>query len=187
MSDAPEWLSYREGAARFGLSPEAFRQRAKRLRLPMMTANDGRKVVQVPPGLILEAKRRGDHQGDKTGHEQAGDRAGGRSTVQALEDHVTTLRQQLARTEAEADRCRAEHQAERARLLADLAQLTAPLDQLRLLTAERDRLQADLGRAHAAHQAERDRLLHLLEQALRQREVPVLGRLRRWLGGAKAD
>lgn len=92
-----------------------------------------------------------------------------------------TLRQQLARAEAEADRCRAEHQADRARLLAALDHLTAQLDQLQLAAAERDRLQADLGRAHADHQAERDRLLHLFEEAVRQREATVLGRLRRWL------
>lgn len=97
------WVTYREGGELFGMSAEAFRQRARRERWRTQPANDGKRLVLVPEGLAVRPRVRPPAQTDGQTPEQS-------SAINALTD--------LLRAEHEA--LRADLQAEReARVRAD--------------------------------------------------------------------
>ena len=81
----PEWLSYAQVGDRLGITPEAARSRAKRLRWRRQTANDGKTLVLValeprPPGVLPVTSR-----------PSPGGKAIDPALVSALESHIKTL------------------------------------------------------------------------------------------------
>jgi len=81
----PEWLSYQEVADRLGVTPEAARSRAKRLRWRRQMGNDGRALVLV----ALEPRPPGDQ--PMTPRLPPGRKAVDPALVTALESHIKTL------------------------------------------------------------------------------------------------
>jgi hypothetical protein len=105
-----EWLTYRQAGDRLQMSPEAVRQRARRLGWRHMRGNDGRALILVPPDVVAEhaTVQSGVHRPDK------------RPDEGAVETALNILRDQLERMQKAAEDERQQHVAERTRLLDDL-------------------------------------------------------------------
>jgi hypothetical protein len=82
-----QWLTYGEAAARLGVSIDAIRRRAARGHWARMAGNDGRARIRLPDDLPI---RRLDAAQDDTP-----------TLVRVLEDHVATLKADIARLTAE--------------------------------------------------------------------------------------
>jgi hypothetical protein len=129
----PEWLSYAAVADRLGITPEAARSRAKRLRWRRQMSNDGRALVLV----ALEPSQPGDQ--PVTPRSSPGRKADASALAHALESHIKTLqsenetlRQQLAAAEG-----RATQEAEKtSRAIAAFSAIAKSFD---ALAAERAR------------------------------------------------
>jgi hypothetical protein len=122
----PEWLSYQEVADRLGVTPEAARSRAKRLRWRRQMGNDGRALVLV----ALEPRAPCD--GSMTPRSSPGRKAVDPALVTALENHIKTLQ---GDNEALKEQLAAE-QAKTSQAIAAFASLAERLD---ALAAERAR------------------------------------------------
>src|SRR5689334_10109193 len=77
------WLNLSEAAALTGLDREAVQSLARRGLIPHLVDDQGRWLVQLPPGSVT-----------------AGDRARSAMSNAALGEEVTGLREELARAEA---------------------------------------------------------------------------------------
>lgn len=102
---AEEWLTYSELGERLGVSAEAARQKAIRLRLRRQTANDGKAQVLVDVEDVRASstpRKPKDQPSDDrpTPDEQASDAR----TFEALEAHIATLKEIVAKAEGLADR-----------------------------------------------------------------------------------
>jgi hypothetical protein len=156
-----EWLTYRQAGDMLHMTPEAVRQRARRLRWPNKLGNDGKALILVPPetienATVQDAGLRPDKQADAPAPVLA---------LDALQAHLDRVQQA-----AEAER--QQFLVERARLLEDLQ--AARVERGRLLTAldderqhQRQRDEAQEAR-HAAdvgwHRQELARLQHRLDE-----------------------
>ncbi len=145
---AGEWLTYQQTGERLGISSEAARQRARRLRWRHQRGNDGRTLIQLPEG---EEPRAPVHPTVQTGVQPpvqppvqpVGQTAG---EAAALRELVDVLRTQLAKAETRADEDRAQLRVERERSAAaerqmvglqalvndELAELRAQMNQARV-------------------------------------------------------
>lgn len=156
-----EWLTYEQAAERLGVTAEAVRQKAIRGRWQRARGNDGKARVRLPEGCP-DTGRTPSVRPNANGVRTPSERVSGERLFKALEDHVETLKRDLAAREAdlatarsnlageraERDSVNGEWEAERATALARLAELQATLDaERRKLDAERER--AD--KAIAAH------------------------------------
>jgi hypothetical protein len=112
-----QWLDLSEAAAMTGLDPEAIRSRAGRGLIPHRTDDQGRWLVQIPPGSVT-----------------ADDRARSAASNAVLGEEVTGLREELAR--ASDERAAAERTAE-----GESARLREELDRAR---DRADRLEGEL-------------------------------------------
>lgn len=118
---ALEWLRYIEAGERLGISAEAVRQKAIRQHWQRRPGNDGRTEVRVDVDDVLAAlpprRPRVDHQADTgpTPEQPPVEHAGGVRTLDAMEQHIVTLKGAIARAEALVDAERARTDAERAR------------------------------------------------------------------------
>jgi excisionase family DNA binding protein len=130
-----DWLTVGEAARVLGVSDEAVRQKAKRRTLRSMKGNDGRLRV-----LIDTSSTQDQPTGDrpKTNQDNTGE-------INALQEHVQTLREQL-------EQQRADHVAERERLNLEI-------DRGRL-NVERIRGELDRERDHARDLADRLDMAH---------------------------
>ena len=54
----PEWLTYAQAGARFGMSADAVRMRARRLGWRTQPGNDGRALVLVPDDIEVQPRER---------------------------------------------------------------------------------------------------------------------------------
>ena len=151
---AGEWLTYQQTGERLGISSEAARQRARRLRWRHQRGNDGRTLIQLPESEEPTAPV---HLAVQTGVQppvQTPVQPVGQPTGEAvvLRELVDVLRTQLAKVEARADEDRvqlrverersaaAERQAVELRALVDneLAELRAQMDQARMTLHSQD-------------------------------------------------
>lgn len=105
---ATRWLSYDEIAAVREIDRESAVRWARRKRWPRREANDGTVRLAVPEDILRRASNRGSKSRDILGN-MSGDMSGdvpadvpgltledSTGTIRALEDHVRTLRQELA-------------------------------------------------------------------------------------------
>lgn len=117
---AEEWLTYSELGERLGVSAEAARQKAIRLRLRRQTANDGKAQVLVNVEDVRASttpRRPKDPAADDrpTPEEQASDER----ALAALDAHIATLKEMVAKAEAMTERERARADEERGRADAE--------------------------------------------------------------------
>jgi hypothetical protein len=108
-----QWLDLSEAAAMTGLDPEAIRSRARRGLIPHRTDDQGRWLVQIPPGSVT---------GD--------DRARSAVSNAVLDEAVAGLREELARAEAGRDAAERTAEIEVALLREELGQARGRADRL---------------------------------------------------------
>jgi hypothetical protein len=107
------WVTYRQAAEQLGCSVESVRVRAIRNRWPRTLGNDRKARIQVPEGVTISERTL-----DATPNVTP-DNA---QLVSALEEHVRTLKEQLATESARADRAIAAFESLAQRLEAMAAQ-----------------------------------------------------------------
>ena len=108
----PPWLSLSEAAAMTGLDPEAIRSRAGRGLIPHRTDDQGRWLVQIPPGSVTADDRA----------RSAASNAVLGEAVTGLLAEVAGLREALARAEAGRDAAERAAEIEVALLREELGQ-----------------------------------------------------------------
>jgi len=137
---ADEWFTYSELGERLNISPEAVRQKAIRHRWPRRTANDGKTQVRVDLQDVVATlpQRRTKESSDTrpTPEQPPVEPPSDTRTIEALESHIATLKDMVAKAEALAGQYRDRADGERQR-------------------ADAERARADTKRAKA--EAERDR------------------------------
>jgi hypothetical protein len=142
---AEEWLTYSELGERLGVSAEAARQKAIRLRLRRQTANDGKAQVLVDVEDVRASstpRKPKDQSADDrpTADEQPADER----ALAALEAHITTLKEMVSKAEAASDRERERADGERARADAERDRANELVARVEELLAERaKRVEAD--------------------------------------------
>jgi hypothetical protein len=107
-----QWLDLSEAAAMTGLDPEAIRSRARRGLIPHRTDDQGRWLVQIPPGSVT---------GDDRARSAASNAVLGEAVTE-LQAEVAGLREALARAEAGRDAAERAAEIEVALLRAELGQ-----------------------------------------------------------------
>jgi hypothetical protein len=160
---AEEWLTYSELGERLGVSAEAARQKAIRLRLRRQTANDGKAqvLVDVEDVRASSTPRKPKDQTDNdrpTPDEQASDER----ALAVLDAHIETLKEMVAKAEALAERERARADDERGR--ADAERTRSDRLQARLDTVMDERA-LDARRTAEIEQAVADLRAKLAERA----------------------
>ena len=125
-----EQLTYAQIAERLGVSSEAARALAKRMRLPRSRANDGKTLVAVDLAEIQ-------HKPLPYGRSPRGDQPV-TDVVAALKAKIEILQAELAKTEERSAGHRADFERERARvdqLMSELLTATADLMAARTVTS----------------------------------------------------
>ena len=107
-----QWLDLSEAAAMTGLDPEAIRSRARRGLIPHRTDDQGRWLVQIPPGSVTADDRARSVESNAVLGE----------AVTELQAEVAGLREALARAEAGRDATERAAEIEVALLRAELGQ-----------------------------------------------------------------
>lgn len=134
MADA--WLTYRQLAQHWNTTPEAARARSRRGNYQRRTNNLGAVEVRVDiDAPVPEARQRtqGGREGGQVPPYQQSSEGRSETTemaLRAIQEHVLTLKAEIAKTEARADQFRQERDAERERvadLTAELLRITADL------------------------------------------------------------
>lgn len=119
------WLDYRELAAHWGIGPDAARARVRRGNFTRRTNNFGEVEVLVDTDApIQRPRKRG--QDEQTGTSTPDTETASQVTaaaLSALQSHITDLKAQIAKADAQTDTLRLELVAERDRV----ATLTAEL------------------------------------------------------------
>jgi len=119
---AGEWLTYQQTGERLGISSEAARQRARRLRWRHQRGNDGRTLVQFPESEEPPAPIRPTVQAGVQSPVQPVGQPAGETAV--LHELVDVLRTQLAKAETRADEDRTQLRVEQERSAAAERQVT---------------------------------------------------------------
>ena len=119
-SHEQQWLDLSEAAAMTGLDPEAIRSRARRGLIPHRTDDQGRWLVQIPPGSVT---------GDDRARSAASNAVLGEA-VAGLQAEVAGLREGLARAEAGRDAAERTAESETALLREQLGQARGRADRL---------------------------------------------------------
>ena len=137
-----EQLTYIQLGERFGISPEAARQKAIRGRWKRIPGNDGKTLVEVdlasvaPPVSLSEApetkRKPSKPRAVRDPYEQDKDA----QTIQALNGHLNTLKQQLERAELSAAEGRKEVALERERVAELTAQIIKLTEQMLALKSK---------------------------------------------------
>ena len=137
---AEAWITYQQLAAALGISTQAARQKAIRQHWRRQRGNDGKALVLVD----LEAAKASHVARDVQPSVQADVQEYERRTVEALDAHIVTLKEMVAKAEATGEQHRTEAVDLRKRLdkavadLADMAKLMADH------ASSRERLVAEL-------------------------------------------
>ena len=161
MTEDPtgEWLTYEQVAERLGVTPEAIRQKAIRGRWHRSRGNDGKARVRLPEGRT-DAVRTPSERANTKPVRTLSERASAERLFKALEDHVETLKRDLAAREADLAAARSDiatERAEREALSADLDMMLARIAELQAnVDTEREKLDAERGRADRAIRAHLD-------------------------------
>jgi len=160
-----DWLTYEQAAERLNTTPEAVRQKAIRGRWQRTIGNDKKARVQLPDGWP-DAVRTGNEQANRRGVRTPFGRASDASLIKALEEHVATLKEQLAEGKASEEvNALREHNAT---LKADVEKLEA------LLAIERERADKAITGFEALLRTESeraDRAIVAFEQLARRLEA----------------
>ena len=103
----PEWLTYTQAGARFGLSADAARMRAHRLGWRTQPGNDGRTLVQVPDDATVRPRPRSPARSPERSPEDMPERSGERAPAQSVEINrlaalLTTALESVERAEKRA-------------------------------------------------------------------------------------
>lgn len=175
---AVEWLTYAELGNRIGISPEAARQRAMRLKLRRQVGNDGKARIAVdfeeitlnPPKTTVEQPSNTQTNGLTTPVEQELDAPSEHPSDarlhEALHDQVAFFKEQLARIETLAEQRRVQAEQERGRV----AELTADLRRLADRAADAEKAAGEADRARAAAVTELNSLRDKMQRAERDRD-----------------
>jgi hypothetical protein len=130
---AETWLTYTKLAELWQMSTEAARTRARRGRFQRRVGNDGQAEVLVDDAAPTP-RARTPRSGGQTRAEPSPDQPSKESAsavlVKALEAHVASLKEEIAKADARADKLRQERDAERERvadLTSQLLKLTADI------------------------------------------------------------
>jgi excisionase family DNA binding protein len=143
-----EWLTVGEAARALGVSDEAVRQKAKRRTLRSMKGNDGRLRVLIDTSPTQ----------DQPTDNRPKANQGSTGEINALQEHVQTLREQL-------DQQRADHVTERDRLKLEIDRATVDAERIRReLDRERDHGRDLAGRLDTAHQVHSDEAARLRQE-----------------------
>jgi hypothetical protein len=86
-----EWLTYPQVGERLNISTEAARQRALRGHWQRRMDNHGHALVTIPEGLTTRPHRSNKRSNDRPKQEQ-----GAALLIEALRDHIETLKADLA-------------------------------------------------------------------------------------------
>jgi hypothetical protein len=164
-----DWLTYEQAAERLNTTPEAVRQKAIRGRWQRTVGNDKRARVRLPDGWpdgVRKPNERTNRRGVRTPFGRASDAP----LIKVLEEHVATLKEQLATADARIEKLITQLAAQVEQHAGERAELGAQL------TAE----QAKTAKAIEAFSTLADRLDALAAANQRQ---PFLKRLKQRLVG----
>jgi hypothetical protein len=132
------WLTYAEAAERLNTTAEGIRQRAIRKRWQRQVGNDGLARVRLPEqgsNPVRTANKRG----GRTPSEQGSNN----QIIKALEDHLVTMREQLAQAQARIGELTADLEGREAQHLVEITQERGKVAQAHAeLVALADRLAA---------------------------------------------
>jgi chromosome segregation ATPase len=134
MSVAETWLTYRELAQALGISAEAARQKSIRARWQRQRGNDGKARILVDLETEKAAhtpRRRPDEHPDE------------RRTFAALEAHITTLKEAVAKAEALGEQHRQEAEMASKRVDHLVTELVGMSMRMAEQTAAADRVRAE--------------------------------------------
>ena len=140
---AEQWLTYQQIAEQWGMSVDAARTRVRRSRLQRRTSNDGQTEVLVDLSAPVRKPRK-PRSGGQT-QSTLGDyqpptespSANLETALKAIQEHILTLKAEIAKAETLAEQFRGERDAERERV----ADLTVQL--LKITTDLADARKAD--------------------------------------------
>ena len=153
-----QWVTYQQGGEMFGMTAEAFRQRARRERWRTQLANDGKTLVLLPDGAAVRPRvRTGAQEGSRYGQPPA-------QTAEHTRT-ISDLAALLTEQHRERERLDAQWRAERER--ADVLQTA--------LVAEKEARARAEGRAEAEHEAfvRADERANTLQTQLHQAQQQV--------------
>jgi chromosome segregation ATPase len=134
MSVAETWLTYREFAQALGISAEAARQKAIRARWQRQRGNDGRARIL----LDLEAEKAA-----HTPRRRSDEHPDERRTFEALEAHIATLKEAVAKAEALGEQHRQEAEMASRRVDHLVTELVEMSMRMAEQTAVADRVRAE--------------------------------------------
>jgi len=135
---AESWLTYRELAQALDISADAARQKAIRGRWPRQRGNDGKARILVD----LEAEKAA-HTPRRRPHVHPNEHPDERRTFEALEAHIATLKEAVAKAEALGEHHRQEAEMTSKRvdhLVAELVEISMRMAEQ---TAVADRVRAE--------------------------------------------
>jgi hypothetical protein len=169
-----QWLTYEAAGRQLGMSAEAIRHRARRLGWRTQPGNDGRTLVLVPDETGVRPRVRPPVQAPVQPPVHTAGHPG--ELAAALREQIAALQEQLAKAEAQADRERQDHQAERGRLTEELWMGQERPEQARAaLAVERERWEARLdGLADDLAEERKGRVLAELEEVRLRAELERL-------------
>lgn len=147
MADESQWLTYAALAEKLGVSAEAARQKAVRGRWRRQRGNDGRTLVLVEPAVLkrLKAgKRPSDERPVGQVNERVNEHPDANAAVNALMEHVETLKAALARAEATVADRDADVRRERDRVEELTRELLRVTGEAMAAASARDDLRAEL-------------------------------------------
>ena len=154
-----EWFTYKQAADLLNLSPEAVRHRAMRGLWQRTIGNDKRIRVRLPDDWkdsVRATNKRAVH--------FVNGRAPAKRIIEALQDHIATLKAQLGAAETRAERLAADFVAREARLAADLTVERTLFDRM---SARVDQMAAELAGEHARRAKAEQELAAELERRWR--------------------
>jgi DNA repair exonuclease SbcCD ATPase subunit len=125
-----DWLTYEQAAERLNTTPEAVRQKAIRGRWQRTIGNDKKARVRFPDGWP-DAVQTGNEQANRRGVRTPFGRASDASLIKALDEHVATLKEQLAAAEGKANEEANALREHNATLKAELDHRGAEIDTLK--------------------------------------------------------
>jgi hypothetical protein len=171
---AEEWLTYAELGERLGVSPEAARQKAIRARWQRRMTNDGKRqiLVDVEDVMVATPPRKPREVADDRPTPEA--HPSDAQTIAALDAHIVTLKDMVAKVESLADLERKRADEERLRADAERARADAERSRANTLAARveellGDRVKAEELQGEVANLEQQVRDLRLVVEAAARR------------------
>lgn len=140
-----QWLTYQQIAEQWGMSVDAARTRVRRSRLQRRTSNDGQTEVLVDLSAPVRRPRKprsGGQTESKLGEYKPPTESPSatlETALKAIQEHVSTLKDELAKAEVRAEQFKQERDNERERvatLTSEMLRITADLAEARKAEAQ---------------------------------------------------